>query len=489
MAAAHRALDRAVDTAVALQRNDGSWMELPDARIFDTALVAIALSRARIAPPEPIAKAQSWLRQAAPQRHDADVHDVEAWLRDCALASGSAPSRSLPTGLNPTRSLLFAAMAEVPAAELISQVAELRAAAQGRRLKQWHQAIIDSVEIIALTRCRRPTPSSLVDRLEEALCLDGSLCNMTAVTALCLLAFSQLPDPPPAARRCLEYLLGQQRDDGTWRYIPLEVWDTTLMVRALRRHPQFSRDALEPAFDFIAGAQSPDGGWGAMQGLESDNDTTGSALIALAETAHSRQVWPAAERFALRTQRPDGLWTAWQSADDTIVEPDVVAHVVTGLTAHATTIVDTTPALTWLARQTEGNTGWYTPFSYATAEISTALGPAAPRSRHAYSQLLEQQNTDGGWPALAGQSNSSPAATGLALATIARLPQDLDTERVIRRSLAFLIDTQLADGTWPGTPILAGPRPFLTHYPVQTHAFVTTGLATLADRAGMRERE
>ncbi|MEV5646290.1 prenyltransferase/squalene oxidase repeat-containing protein [Streptomyces flaveolus] len=290
-------------------------------------------------------------------------------------------------------------------------------------MKQWHRALLAAAEIIAHLRLGDAVPSGLVEALEREQGEDGGFCLMPATTAIAYTALSGTGRDRSSVRRCREYLRRGQNHDGTWRYLSFDIWDTTLMVRSLRGVPAFDEHLLRPALDFVVRTQSLDGGWACKQGIESDNDTTSSALLALAGTARARRVLPAATRYLRRAQRPDGLWTTWQSVDD-IPSTDVTAHVVSAVTAHPSAAVDVSRAAEWLLAQYEESAGWsaqwYPNAAYAVAEIGEAVGWAHRASRTAARGLLDRQRPDGGWPLDPGGWWSDHAATGLALTACLR---------------------------------------------------------------------
>ncbi|MYT32651.1 MULTISPECIES: prenyltransferase/squalene oxidase repeat-containing protein, partial [unclassified Streptomyces] len=283
-------------------------------------------------------------------------------------------------------------------------------------------------------------------------------------------------------RRCAEYLLASQRPDGTWRFATSDVWDTALSVRVFRGSAAFDRSALPAAVAFLVAAQNPDGGWPYRSDVESDTDTTAAALLALLALDGATGAPGTAIRAGLRhlaeQQTLDGLWRTWQSAGDPPVD-DVIAHVVTALDRHSGRHrIPLTAARDWLAgryaEQGRWHAGWYRGLPYALAEVLPAFDAATHKGGHpAARTLAETRNPDGGWPVEAG-GPSTPAATGLALAALERGGVHDATYWI--PGLGYLLETQRDDGTWPGVPLMYGPRPLLTHFPTQNHAFTAEGL-------------
>ncbi|MFD5327969.1 prenyltransferase/squalene oxidase repeat-containing protein [Streptomyces sp. NPDC127092] len=443
-------------------------------------------------------KARHWLTEA-PQRpvqgHEAFTAAADRWLRALALdLPGPQTIPALPSGgaaHHGRRALLLHTLAlasGAPGAEAAGLLAQYRAALgpdRGRGLKGWQRCLHLAGEIIAVRALGCSVPDTVVAELEAEQSPDGSFHAMPAITATCLLALHRAGRGRDSTRRCLQSLLAGRHPDGTWRFTAFDVWDTGLMVRCLSGHPDFDRTALTPALDFLARAQSPDGGWASARGIASDNDTTGNTLLALRGTAQGKQVWPAAARYAASRQREDGLWTTWQSSDDEPAE-DVVAHLVAGLHTHDTDgAIDTGRAVRWLIAQhrTHGRfqAHWYTFPGYPVAEIAPLVGWHTPEVAQDARELAATQRPDGGWPRLADDPHSSPAATALALTVLIR--SHSGRPEAVDRAARYLIDHQDRGGTWqePG-PFMYGPRPFLAEIGPQAHAFTCRGLADLLRR-------
>src|SRR5688572_12835272 len=70
------------------------------------------------------------------------------------------------------------------------------------------------------------------------------------------------------------------------------------------------RTTLQRLARVLKAAQRPDGGWSALEGLESDAYSTGQALVALREggVADIDTGWQRGLEFLLTTQLPDGSW-------------------------------------------------------------------------------------------------------------------------------------------------------------------------------------
>lgn len=98
-------------------------------------------------------------------------------------------------------------------------------------------------------------------------------------------------------------------------------------------------------------------------------------------------------------------------------------------------------------------------------------------------QLLALQRDDGGW----GQKEdmkSDAYATGSALVTLHRLEQLKTTDKAYRRGLAFLLKTQLDDGSWH---VVSRSKPFQTYFetgfPHKKDQFISAAASSWATTA------
>ncbi|MFE5796866.1 prenyltransferase/squalene oxidase repeat-containing protein [Streptomyces sp. NPDC056503] len=481
--AAVRALDRAVEFAVDTRARDGAWYVLSEPRVLENAVAACSLAGVERARPAR-ERVLRWLDGAVPQGHDALVSAADRWL--AALNRGRAPVTFEPPpayeGPQARRVLYLQALGCAVGAEgadargLLTRARAALGPDRGRGVKPWQRAMLLAFEAIACAALGMPLPAGTLETWQGTQSADGSFSGMPLVTGMLHLALTRAAPDHPMTRRCRDALLAAQQPDGTWRFLVSEVWDTGLMVRALRGHPCFDADTLPASLEFLALAQREDGGWACTAALESDNDSTGNTLLALAGTAWADQARTAAARYALRHRTPEGLWTTWHSGDDDPA-PDVVAHMVAGIDAAALPGIDLAPARSWLASLATGggwSSGWYIPPAYGAAEIGPALGPH-PANRAAARELLATQRADGGWPRIAGEPHSSPTATGLALSALTTGAAD-PTGAALIRGLGFLVDSQTSGGSWHDRPVMYGPRPFLTVTATQVHALAARGL-------------
>ncbi|MFK0294627.1 prenyltransferase/squalene oxidase repeat-containing protein [Streptomyces sp. NPDC090442] len=495
LAGVRRAVDRATGYALATQLGNGSWCAVPDPRITETALCTLALARS----PHPGAgraaeRGSAWLAAGPdPQRHHPVAHAMESALRSLALGIGGPVDVSHAAFADPALSAR-ARLLQVVAlhvgrptrggaepAVLRTQLAA--AVASPERLKRWTQVELWSAHALVESHFGDLASAGHAARMiADRQSPSGDFFANPVATALAALALRTAAPDTAAARRCDEYLIDSQLPDGTWRFASSDVWDTTLTVRVFGGAAAFDRSALPDAVAFLVAAQNADGGWPYRSGVESDNDTTAAALIALSGANGASDAVQPTIRAGLRhlagQQLPDGLWRTWQSAGDPPVD-DVIAHVVTALDRHAGRHrIPLAAARDWLAErlaaQGRWRAGWYRGLSYATAEVLPALDAAAHEGGHpAALALAATRNADGGWPVEAGDP-STPAATGLALAALER--GGVHAHAHWAPGLAYLLTSQHADGSWPGVPLMYGPRPLLTHFPTQNHALTADGL-------------
>lgn len=490
-----QALALATRHALARQRADGAWVADPDPRITETALTALALDRSPVQRSRDAARrARVWLRSAVPQDHHPAARTVEEVLRAIALGLDAAeapvnldvPALNDPAMASRARLLQTVALTCAPSATGYDPAA-LRAAlgaASSRleRLKSWSRVEVWSAYALVEEAFGEPERARWAVKHVAALqSADGGFHGNPVTAAIACLALLTVDPGSRAARRVVGYLVESQFPDGTWRFCSSDVWDTTLMVRALRDEPAFARDALPAAVAFIRRAQNEDGGWPFRSGVESDNDTTGAALLALRGLDAGDASVGAGLRHLAEQQQPDGLWRTWQSAGDPAVQ-DVNAHVLAALDAHRDGHgIATKPARDWLRDGFEQggrwHGSWYRGLPYVVAEVAPAMAGHGV-ARAAAEGLAAIQNPDGGWPAESGLA-SNPACTGLALAAL-EAGGVRDPGRW-RRGLDYLVATQDPDGAWPGIPQMFGPRPLLTHYQSHTQAFAALGLC-----AGLR---
>ncbi|CAN3978187.1 hypothetical protein KPATCC21470_0810 [Kitasatospora purpeofusca] len=280
-------LDRAADFAVATQGADGAWRVPTQPRILDNAVAAYSLAGVEAAE-KARERAERWLATATVQRHDPLVEAADRWLLDLNTRPSvpAFPGLAAQEGPHQRRALYLHAIAcaaDAPGADphlLLDHARTALGDDRGARIKPWQRTLLLAFEAIAHHALGRNVSPETPDELASGQSADGSYYGMPMVTAILHLALTRIAPDHPATARSRRSLLADQHSDGTWRFMVSEIWDTGLMVRALRGHPGFDRAALLPAFEFLVSAQREDGGWACAQALDSDNDTTGSTLLA-----------------------------------------------------------------------------------------------------------------------------------------------------------------------------------------------------------------
>lgn len=506
MRQAEQVLARAIGHCLEAQSADGGWYTPPDPRITETALVAVALAQQPDAASQRAVRgARQWIRTAVPQAHHPLAQYAERLLAALACQAGGMPDAWSQPAADPVFDSRIRLLGVLRAcvwpndgadgfagAEAHARIRALRATVRGAldhsrrsRTKPW--ALVNLLAEHALLEVRfgdLRDAQAAVRSLEGFQSPDGSFFGNPVCTSLALMALTAIAPDGAARHSCRNHLLGSQHGDGTWRFVTTDVWDTQLVVRALRGEAEFDRRGLAGALQFLLAAQRPDGGWACGAGLGSDNDTTASVLVAMAGLPEAADAAHRALGYLAREQSAAGLWSTWQSADDPPT-PDVVAHVLTALDRyrgwHA---VPTGAARRWIAEYAvaaEGRweAGWYHGTPYAVCEIAPAL-PAGHRAVTAeLDRLAAAQQDDGGWAPAAG-AGSAPSATGLALTALAAAPAGPGCR--VGAAVSYLAGTQHGDGRWPGRPEMYGPRPLLSHIQSQTQAFTVMGLRAARER-------
>ncbi|MFB8240238.1 hypothetical protein ACFC58_27195 [Kitasatospora purpeofusca] len=502
---ARAALSAAVAHAVASQRPDGSWSVPAGPRVLETAVAVLALRQAE-GPGSVPAEALRWLAERAEvQQHHPAVAAADRWLLALALRPSRPPPLAEPPPDDPTltrRHLLLHTVAVATGApgadpgRLLETSVGALGPDRGAGLKGWQRTVLLAAELLAHHALGPPVPPQVRRALEAEQAGDGSFHTMALTTAVACLALACTAPGHPAVRAAAGQLRRSRDPRSGWGLGTFDVWDTALMVRCLRGRPEFDARALPAALSFLEHTQGPDGGWGsasplvAGQGLASDNDTTGTVLLALAGSPQGSRVWPAARAYAATRQRPDGLWTTWQSSDDTPAQ-DVVAHLAAGIDAHRRRgdgSPDTAPARRWLVERHRADgrwqADWYGYPAYPAAEIAPLLGRESPELAREAARLAAAQRPDGGWPRLDGEDSASPAATALAVTALLHSLRPVPPGALVR-ALRFLVESRREEGDWPEPgPAMFGPRPFLSDVPAQNHALTCRGLAALVAATG-----
>jgi squalene-hopene/tetraprenyl-beta-curcumene cyclase len=356
------------------------------------------------------------------------------------------------------------------------------------------------------------------------------------VYSLMALHLAGLPLDHPAMQRGLEGLEGFTIVEGDERRLEAcqsPVWDTALAVIALADAGVAPDDrALVRAVDWLLGEEirtrgdwverRPEltpGGWAFEFANDHypDIDDTAEVVLALRRAAAGHPRREDVERAIRRgvdwvvgMRSSDGGWAAFD-ADNTrtlcrelpfcdfgeVIDPpsaDVTAHVLEMLAAAGRG--QSEPArdgLAWLARSQEADGSWFGRWGanhvYGTgaavpAAVAAGVRPDDARIRDAVRWLEEHQNADGGWgedmrsyadQSWRGRGESTASQTAWALlALLAAGERGEATER----GVAWLAETQRADGTWD-EPWYTGtgfPGDFSINYHLYRLVFPVTAL-------------
>lgn len=500
---AHSAMLRACSYLAATQEVDGAWREPPEPRLLENGLICVVAARYAPDLMDVCARARRFVEQSEVQAHHVIPTVIDSWLRNATLVGPSASTLDLsaPAFSDPVyvhRQLFFGALAlslgaRVPGMDRRATVEKLESILASRRssnLKAWSSAEIASLYLLLTAGTPSDTTEVALRTLAEVQSPAGSFGDNPLSTAVALAALSEWQHDGTPRRRAFDYLRNTRASDGTWRFSVADVWDTALTRRVFARAAHLMPTVWSKAEAFISAAQNVDGGFPYRVGVESDTDTTGMSMLALAGSTHASEAWARAQRYLEKRRTADGVWRTWHYKDDPPAE-DAVAHAVLGLKASGAPEELWARASEWLATRAQQDIGfrahWYNIQAYAAHEVGLVLGRAHPATRYAARLLVEQQNEDGGWGAAAGSASTAPA-TGLSTSLL--LDYFPVEHPLIQRAVRYLVDAQTPDGAWVGATDMYAPRPFAVHYPFQTHALAAAGVIGVAmkPRPATRER-
>jgi squalene-hopene/tetraprenyl-beta-curcumene cyclase len=367
-----------------------------------------------------------------------------------------------------------------------------------RVLRLYHRRPLRRVREFALALAER----WIVDRQEA----DGSWGGIQPpwVYSLIALHLRGYSTEHPVIRRGLEGLERFAIDDGETRRLEAcqsPVWDTALALIALADSGQpRDHEAMIRAADWLLGEQIlgrgdwairrpslPPGGWAFEFANVNypDIDDTAEVVLALRAVAHPdrARVERAIElgaQWLMGMQSSDGGWGAFDADNcrrvirdlpfcdfGEVIDPpsaDVTAHAVEMLAALGRADGHSARrGVDWLLASQEPEGSWFGRWGvnhvYGTGAVVPALIAAGVSRdddviRRAVAWLERQQNEEGGWgedarsyddPAWIGRGASTPSQTAWALLALHAAGEQ---SSAVRRGVGWLVETQLADGTW-----------------------------------------
>ncbi len=309
------------------------------------------------------------------------------------------------------------------------------------------KAAIDGLEGFVITE---DGPDGLTRRVEA--CQSPVWDTALAVNAL---LDAGVPGEDRALRRAGDWLLSEQiTAGGDWQVrrpdIPSGGWafefandgypdtdDSAIVVMGLRRvatnKPNLMSKALDRGIAWTAGMQSKDGGWGAF---DADNTRTLALHLPFSD-------------FGALIDPPSA---------------DVTAHVVEMLAAEGRAGGQRCKrGVQWLLDHQESDGSWFGRWGanhvYGIGAVLPALTRAGvdtsvPAVRAAVRWLEAHQNADGGWgedlrsyddPSTVGQGASTASQTAWAIMALVAAGE---VSPALDRGVAYLAQTQRADGTW-----------------------------------------
>ena len=236
------------------------------------------------------------------------------------------------------------------------------------------------------------------------------------------------------------------------------------------------------------------------QGIPGDHDTMSVVLLGLAAERHSPDpATDAMARFIWRQQRADGRWplVAYRPP----VETGDLEETATAIRAlelfaprHLRARTDEAVArgAAWLrsAQPTSTDDRVFQLLGMHWTDTDARMIASAGRA------LAREQRADGGWAQLP-TLGSDAYATGEALVGLLDSGAMTSRDPVVRRGVAFLLRTQLADGSWFVQSRVIPLQPYFdARFPHGRNQFVsiaatnwaTTALVAAAGAPGRRER-
>jgi squalene-hopene/tetraprenyl-beta-curcumene cyclase/sporulenol synthase len=303
---------------------------------------------------------------------------------------------------------------------------------------------------------------------------------------LSLLALSKLPAYDTVVRRCVDGLIGQQRDDGGFSFITsMEIFASATAGLGLIG-AGCSASSLMQVGDYLTRHQQPNGGWGYAQGVrQTDVDDTAYCvefLRALAPLRYGHAI-AHAERYLIGMQNIDGGFPTFALGSSS--EVAMTAAVLNALAPNKRRYplvfrrgiqfildsqhADGTFERSWSSAHSNAIFRALLAIQTLRHAMSTSEREAAERKAMSYLRL--SQNEDGGWGHLIGD-RSDPISSSYALITLSHF----DAEFTIGRGVGYLVGEQQSNGEYLSKPDQSGPRPITYDVPVLANNFALIAL-------------
>jgi len=481
------------------QNDDGGWGDTPGSpsNIAATLLATCALTVAHAGGAEALARAGDHLAEVAGhepddiaravrRRYGEDRTFAAPILASCALA-GLVPwaevpplpveLAALPRTLHRTLGLQVVSYA-LPALIAVGALVHRRNPARNplvRALRTW-----------ALGPALRILPSL---QPESGGFLEAA--PLTGFVAMCLEPVTGRRHE--IVRRCLGFLRGTVREDGSWAIdTNLSVWVTTNALSALRHSGGIPPEVGERARLWLLDRQQSEvhpftgalpGGWAwtHLSGGVPDADDTAGAVIAMAAMGE-HDAARAGLGWLVGLQNADGGWPTfcqgWGRLPFDRSSPDITAHALRALSAltdmasadHAyiARLIDlnlrrfATRGFRFLEAVQREDDSW-APLWFGnqrapdgqnpvlgTARVLAAYGEYErrddPAARRGLDYLVRAQNEDGGWGGAEGVV-SSVEETAVAVGALSRFADALKAREALAGGTEYLVG-RVADGTW-----------------------------------------
>ncbi|HET8861949.1 MAG TPA: prenyltransferase/squalene oxidase repeat-containing protein [Solirubrobacterales bacterium] len=195
----------------------------------------------------------------------------------------------------------------------------------------------DRVALVALASGTSPSAFGGVDPLSTILSRqlsDGSFPQIagssegwinSTIWSIFPLSAIDRPDTDAAVQRAVDWLIAQQRPDGSWPSFSPSSWSdadmTGAAIQALNAAGRHATAAEERAFEYLRGAQGEDGGFEATPGSGSNSATTAWVVQGMWAAGQDPRSWQTTSgneplAYLASLQRPDGS-IGWTASDDT----------------------------------------------------------------------------------------------------------------------------------------------------------------------------